>query len=85
MYSTINKTVLTGKTSQFGLSKSVGEVEIGFNFYARRLHEKGSESYFDDDISSLLTNFGMREQRKPARMAHVNNRFNSMPALIHIM
>ena len=85
VYSSINKTAVTGKTSSFELSKVLGDVEIGINVYSKRVSDKkSSDSYFDDDFSNLLTSFAVKDNKKHT-MTHANNRFNSMPALIHIM
>ena len=88
LYTGINKTLASGKTSSFGLAKEIGEVEVGFNCYVKNRNEKRSESYFDDDFSNFFSSFGVGEDRNQPRhkqMGNYNSRFNSMPALMQII
>ena len=84
MISGINKTLSSGKTSSFGIEKTFGEIEVGFNCFVRRTDQKRSESYICEDF--LFSTFGMREKssRGPNAVGY-GNRFNSMPALMQII
>ena len=90
LYSGISKTLATGKTSSFAASKYLGEVEVGVNCFVRKRNEKkGTESYFEDDLSSIWATLGLKEDpraasRRPPLQQYGPNKFSSMPALMHI-
>ena len=90
LYSGISKTLATGKTSSFAASKYLGEVEVGVNCFVRKRNEKkGTESYFEDDLSSIWATLGLKDDpsaasRRPPLQQYGPNKFSSMPALMHI-
>ena len=90
LYSGISKTLATGKTSSFAASKYLGEVEVGINCFVRKRNEKkGTESYFEDDLSSIWATLGLKDDpsaasRRPPLQQYGPNKFSSMPALMHI-
>ena len=87
LVSGINKTLSSGKTSQFAVSKTIGEIEFGCNCFVRRTCDKSnSTSYFDEDFSNIFNTFGVRN--KPSghsRQVNYSNRYNSMPALMQFL
>ena len=89
IYSNVNKTLMTGKTSSFRVSKELGQVEVGFSCFVRKTEEKrNKDGYFDDNLSRLFESLREVEDRNKLSQNRVRKNkpgYASMPALVHIL
>ena len=82
---------MRGKTSNFRVSKELGELEVGFSCFVRKKEEKrNKDGYFDSDITQFLQSLRESEERNMGRLSSHRVRKNkpgyaSMPALVHIL
>ena len=91
IYSNVNRTLMTGKTSSFRVSKEMGQVEVGFSCFVRKKEEKrNKDRYFDDELSRLLHSLREADEGNMGKLSHHRVGKNkpgyaSMPALVHIL